>query len=119
MHFELKFQEILYRNPCLLYDLTEEVSTYCVTAMYRNGSHAFGYWVKIILVAPVRLCILKSSANQFAYHYTRREHRDNAHAKTGIFPARAVKRMFPSCTASAITRASTIPSIHSAIIFFA
>src|SRR3989338_5826731 len=87
--------------------------------MDRDRSHAFCYRMKVVLMAPVWLCILESGPNQLAYHYTRRKHRDDAHAKTGIFPARAVKRTFPFCTASAITRASIAPSMHSTIIFFA
>lgn len=114
-----KFQEFFYCEPSLFYYLAKQIATYCVTAMNRNRGYAFCYRMKIVLMTSMRFRILKSSTNQLAYYYTRCEYRDNAYAKTGTLLARAVNRTLPSCTASAITRASTIPSMHSAIIFFA
>src|SRR3989344_7813917 len=87
--------------------------------MNRHRGHAFCYRMHIILMAPVRLLILKSSTNQLTYHYACSEYWYDAHAKDGMRFAFAVKRTFPSFTASTMIRVSIIPSIHSAIISFA
>src|SRR3989338_2262759 len=75
--------------------------------------------MKIVLMTPVRLYILESSANQLAYNETRRKHRNDAHAKAGIRLAFEVNFTYPCSIESEIICASIAPSMHSAIISFA
>lgn len=64
MYFALKLQELFYCESRLFYYLTKQIATYRVATVNRNRCHAFRYRMKIILVAPMRLCILKLALNR-------------------------------------------------------